>query len=47
MKHFKKVYTHDEVIVASNTDKDKYLNYETSNSGKTIGNICVCCHKSE
>ena len=30
MEHFKKVFAHDEVTVALNTDNEKYWNYETS-----------------
>jgi exonuclease I len=30
-----------------NTDKDRYLNYETSINGDLIGNVCVRCHDSE
>ena len=37
MEHFNKVCSHDNVIVALNADKEKYLNYETSTSGSTIG----------
>ena len=47
MKHFKIVCSHDRVIVALNVDKKKYLNYETSSSGSTIGNVCMRCHDSK
>jgi hypothetical protein len=30
-----------------NPDKEKYLNYETSTSGKAIENVCVRCHDSD
>ena len=44
MEHFNKVCSHVNVIVALNADKEKYLNYETSTSGSTIGNVCARCH---
>jgi len=47
MKHFKKVCSHDSVIVALNADKEKYLNYEISTGGSTIGYVCVRCHDSK
>jgi len=47
MKYSKKVCKHDKVVVTLNADKDKYLNYETSTNGNTIGNVCVCYHDSE
>ena len=47
MKSFKKVCVHDKVIVALNTDKENYLNYDTSINGDLIGNVCVCCHDSK
>jgi hypothetical protein len=47
MKYSKIVYAHDKVIVALNARKEKYLNYETSTSGNTIGNVCVSCHDKE
>ena len=39
--------SHVSVIVALIADKEKYLNYETSTSGSTIGNICVCCQDTK
>jgi hypothetical protein len=39
--------SHDSVIVALNADKEKYLNYEISTSGSTIGNVCVHCYDSK
>ena len=47
MKCSKKVCANDKVIVALNTDKDKYLNYETSINGDLIGNVSLRCHGSE
>ena len=47
MKYSKKVCAYDKVIVALNADKDKYLNYETRNSGDVIENGCVPGHDSE
>ena len=47
MKNFKKVCSHDSVIVAFIADKEKYLNYEISTSGNTIRNVCVHCHDSK
>ena len=47
MKYFRKVCTHDQVIAVVNTDKEKYLKYETNTSGKRIGNVCVRFHDSE
>ena len=47
MEHFNKVCSHVNVIVALNADKEKYLNYETSTSGSTIGNVCMHCHDSK
>ena len=47
MKYSKKVCAHDKVIVVLNADKDKYLNYETSSSVNTIGNVCVHFHGSK
>ena len=41
------MWVQDKSIVALNTDKDKYLNYETSNNGDLIGSVHVHCHKSE
>ena len=47
MKYFKKVCAHDKVIIELSTDKEKYLNHETSTSCNTIGNVCVHCQDSE
>ena len=41
MKYFNKVCAHCKVLIALNADKDKYLKYETSARGDTIGNIRV------
>ena len=41
MKYSKKLCAHNKVIVTLNNDKDKYLNYETTTSGDTFGNICI------
>ena len=47
LKHFKKVFSHDRIIAALNTDKDKYMNYKTSTNDDTIGNACEDCHDSD
>ena len=47
MKRFKKACSNDSVIVALNADMEKYLNYETSTRGSTIGNVCMRCHNSK
>ena len=47
MNYSTKVCAHDKIIVVLNADKEKYLNYETSASGNTIGNVCMRCHDSE
>jgi len=47
MKCFQKVCVHDIVVVALNSDKEKYLNYETSNDRDLNGNIYVHCHDNE
>jgi len=47
MEHFNKVCLHNKVIVALNADKEKYLNFETSTGGSTIGNVCMHCHDSK
>ena len=39
--------TRNKIIVALNADKENYLNYETSTSGNTIGNVCTCFHDGE
>ena len=46
MKYLKKVCAQDKIIVALNADKDKYLNYKTTNSG-IIGNVCMRWHDIE
>ena len=38
---------HNEGFIALNADQDKYLNYEKSTNGNTIGNTCVRCHDSK
>jgi len=47
IRHSKQFCANDKVIVALNADKDKYLNYEKSRSGDTIGNLCLQCQDSE
>ena len=47
MRYSKKIFAHDRVVIAINADKDKYLNYETSTSGNTIGNVYVYCQESK
>ena len=41
MKHSKKAYPHDKVIVELNLDNEEYLKYETSINGNLIGNVWV------
>jgi len=47
MKYSQKVCVHDSVVIALNTEKKKYLNFETSANGNTIGCVSVRCHDSK
>ena len=42
-----KACPHNKVIVALNTSREKYLNYETSFNDDLIGNVCVRCHDTK
>ena len=43
----KKTSVHDKVVVAMNTDKEKYLNDKASANRDLIGNVHVRCHDSK
>jgi len=47
MKYSKKVCVQDKVIVALNAQQEKYLNYQTSTIGNTIGNVCLRFRESD